>query len=161
MLFGSSLNELQQWGRDFILHCASLQLFANLQKLSLLPLLAESEEVFSSPFMKKPGRGLRAVLGAELADVQAQLIFLLRGGVAGAVPAPLCLLAGRTRAVGCAAAEIRDSSYISLVQNHPCGSCSDIIQNSSLYYKIIRVCQAGTSRGHSGCDCVPQLDRLL
>lgn len=75
MLFGLCLNELQQWGRDFILRCASLQLFANLQKLSVLPLLAEAEEVFSSSFMKKLGRGLCAVLGAELADVQAQLIF--------------------------------------------------------------------------------------
>lgn len=97
----------------------------------------------------------------RLAAVRSQLICLLRVGVARALPAPLCLLACTTRAVGCAASGIRDSVCISLKQSRPVRSCADLIRNSSLQYKIIRVCQVGPWQGCSGCACVPRLDRLL
>lgn len=41
-------------GRELLLHRALLQLFANVQELSLLPSLSKLEEVLSSSFMKKP-----------------------------------------------------------------------------------------------------------
>lgn len=44
------------FGLVFFFNCAFLQLFATLQKLSLLASLVEPEEVFSSSFMKKAGQ---------------------------------------------------------------------------------------------------------
>jgi len=65
--------------KAFLLLCVFLQLFANLQELSLFPSLAELEEVLSSSFMNKPGRGLCAVLGVEQGRA---------GGCAGAADLP-------------------------------------------------------------------------
>lgn len=107
------------------------------------------------PFLplRRAGGGLLILIHEKpgiLADVRPQLISLPRGGVAGAVPAPLCLLACTTRAVGCSAPGMWDSGWISLVRSHPFGSGSDVIQDSSFYYKIIRVCQAGLWQGGGG-----------